>query len=156
MKAMPCVRKCVFRSEALSKRRPHTLQLMLPSPSSSPFSSSPDLGVCDVWRLSCWSCLNLCVMKRWRLSEAAEAKQAPHCTHCSDADSLSRCFRMCCWNSPRSSVLKPHGAQRKPPSSSSASSSFSHERVRLAGLVVSSPPVSGTSAPPPTEEAPPS
>lgn len=34
MKAMPWVLKCVLRSEALSKRRPQTLQLMLPSPSS--------------------------------------------------------------------------------------------------------------------------
>lgn len=33
-KAMPWVLKWVLRSEALSKRRPHTLQLRFPSPSS--------------------------------------------------------------------------------------------------------------------------
>ncbi len=163
MKAMPCVRKCVFRSEALSKRRPHTLQLTAPSPSSPALGEDGKLSCGDAPgdafppRLSCWPWRKRCVMNLCRLSEPAEAKQAPHCRHCCGAFSTSQWMGMWRWNSSQSCEVKPQGVQRNVPLSSSCSSGrFSDARVLLAGPDASSPATSSVSAPPPTGGAPPS
>lgn len=163
MKAMPCVRKCVLRSEVLSKRRPHTLQLTPPSPSSPALGEDGDPSCGDAPgdvfppRLSCWPWRKRCVMNLCRLREPAEAKQAPHCRHCWDALSASQWTGMWRWNSSQSWVVKPQGVQRNVPSSSSCSTGrFSDARVLFAGPEESSPVTSSVSAPPPPAGAPPS
>lgn len=155
----------MFRSEALSKRRPHTLQVRLPSVSSAEACGEPpgdQSGVDPGWcgrggaeegasLLLPWVSRTRWVMKRCLPKEPAEAKHTPHCRHWKEAVS-TRCCGMCCWNSAPSSVLNPHGTHRKTPSSSSSSAEGSagveatDARVLLAGPPPSSPSSVGCSS----------
>lgn len=124
---MPWVLKCVLRSVALSKRRPHTLQLRFSSPSSNcAWGEAAGEPSGDPWAwgvprsASLWVSRTRWVMKRCLPREPADAKQTPHCRHWKEAVS-PRCCGMWRWNSAPSSVEKPHGTQRKMLSSSSKS-----------------------------------
>lgn len=160
---MPCVLKCVLRSAGLLKWRPHTLQVCLPSPSSTcdhpvldgdpgdPARSEvtfpdADLPPRDTSVSSAGASRTRWLMKRCLLREEADAKHAPHCWHWKALPPSPRWQAMCCRNSSLSSVAKPHGMQRNPAASWSSGAGSLHSANRL----------SASSETPPRELGPPS
>lgn len=136
---MPWVLKCVLRSAGLLKLRLHTLQVCLPSPSSTcvpptldgdpgdPAATAESEVTCPEVKpvtgdASVWSegeSRTRWLMKRCLLREEADAKHAPHCWHWQVLPP-SRWQTICWRNSSLSSVVKPHGMQRNPVASCSS------------------------------------